>query len=79
MSMFYYIQTDENGLIFHHFESSKQAASGQTDLIQVDSLDSSYCKRYYLNGAIGPAPQDGYMWQWNADTSQFEEVAIPTE
>lgn len=79
MSMFYYIQTDANGLIFSCFESTKQAASDQTELIAVDAYEPSYCGRYYLNGAIGPAPQAGHMWQWNADTSQFEEVAIPTE
>lgn len=76
--MFYYIQTDENGFIFSHFESTKQAPADQTELISVNDYDPSYVGRYYLNGQIGPAPQDGYMWQWNADTSQFEEVAIPT-
>lgn len=78
-SMYKYIQTDANGFIFSHFESTKQASAEQTELIAVDDYDPSYCGRYYLDGAIGPAPQAGYTWQWNADTGQFEEVAIPTE
>ena len=78
MSMFFYIETDENGLIFSCFQSSKQAGSESGGLIQVDAHDTSYCGRYYLNGEVGPAPRDGYYWSWNSGTSQFEEVAIPT-
>ena len=77
--MFYYIQTDSNGFIFSHFESTKQASAEQTELIAVDEYDPSYCGRYYLDGAIGPAPREGFYWAWNADSSQFQEVAIPTE
>ena len=79
MKMFNYIQIDENGLIYSHFESSKQASPEQTELILVDEYNPDYCGRYYLNDAIGPAPSDGYMWQWNTDASQFEEVIISAE
>ena len=78
MAMYFYIQTDENGFVHTHFESTKQKAVEQADLIEVDTYDESFCGRYYLDGEMGPAPQDGYKWQWNADTSQFEEVAIPS-
>ena len=77
--MFSYIETDENGLIFSCLESSVEAGSESAGLIQIDEYDPSYCGRYYLNGEVGPAPRDGYYWAWNSDTSQFEEVAIPTE
>jgi len=77
--MYYYIQTDENGLIFSHFESSKEKSPEQTELIEVDTYDSSYCGRYYIDGTIGAAPRDGYRWEWNSDTSQFVETPIPTE
>lgn len=77
--MYYYIQTDENGLIFSHFQSTKEKSPEQTELIVVDTCDSSYSGRYYLNGEIGPAPRDGYRWEWNSDTSQFVEVLYPTE
>tara|TARA_Y100000004_G_C8745007_1_gene339935 strand:- start:25 stop:264 length:240 start_codon:yes stop_codon:yes gene_type:complete len=79
MTMYNYFQTDSNGLIFHIFESDKQASSEQTELIPVDTYDPSYCGRYYLNGEIGPAPRDGYYWVWNADTNQFVETLITTE
>ena len=77
--MFSYIQVDSNGFIGGTFESSKQAAPEQTDLIQVDSYDPTYCGRYYLNGEIGPAPREGYYWRWDEDTSQFVETLFPTE
>ena len=77
--MYYYIQTDENGFIFNHFESSKEKSPEQTELIETDRYDPSIAGRYYLNGEIGPAPRDGYYWEWNSDTSQFVEVPYPTE
>ncbi len=76
MSMYNYIQTDSNGLIFHVLESGKQADSGSS-LIQVDAYDVSYLGRYYLDGAIGPAPSEGHQWRWNTETEEFEEVALP--
>lgn len=77
--MFYYIAVDSNGFIGGAFESSKQAAPEQTDLIQVDRYDPTYCGRYYLNGEIGPAPREGYYWRWDEDTNQFVETLFPTE
>lgn len=77
--MFYYIQVDSNGFIGGAFESSKQAAPEQTDLVLVDSYDPTYCGRYYLNGEIGPAPREGYYWAWDGDTNQFVETLFPTE
>ena len=72
--MYYYIETDSNGFIFSHFESSKAAPAEQAQLIEVAEYDPAYCGRYYLDGAIGPAPRDGYYWLWNAETEGFEEV-----
>jgi hypothetical protein len=77
--MYYYIQTDENGFIFSHFESTKEKAPEQTELIEVDTYDTSYAGRYYLNGEIGPAPREGYSWTWDVETSQPVETPIPTE
>ena len=77
--MYYYIQLDEHGQIFQHFESSKEKAPEQTELIEVDKYDSTYAGRYYLNGEIGPAPQEGHYWRWDEDTSQFVETALLAE
>lgn len=74
MTNYCYINVDSTGLIVSVFESTKQASPDQTDLIAVDSYDPSNCGRYYLNGTIGPAPRDGYFWNMNGDTGQFEEV-----
>lgn len=74
MSMYYYIQTDENGYVFSHFEASKEKAPEQTELIEVDRYDPSLCGRYYLNGEFGPAPSEGNYWKWDSDTSQFVET-----
>ena len=75
MTFYNYIQVDLNGLIFSTFESSKQASADQTELILVDNYDPSNLGRYYLNGEIGPAPRDGYVWAWNPETEQFEEIS----
>ena len=77
--MYYYIQTDENGFIFNHFESTKEKSPEQTELIEVDAFDPSYGGRYYLNGEIGPAPREGHYWTWNAETNQPVETPFPTE
>lgn len=74
MSMYYYIQTDENGYVFSHFEASKEKAPEQIELIEVDRYDPSLCGRYYLNGEFGPAPSEGNYWKWDSDTSQFVET-----
>ena len=79
MSFYTYINVDPNGLIIGTFESTKEAGPEQTELIAVDSYDPSNCGRYYQNGSIGPAPQDGHYWRWDEDTSQFVETPIPTE
>ena len=77
--MFYYIQTDENGYCFHHFESAVEKAPEQTELIEVDAYDTSYCGRYYVNGEFGPVPQDGHYWRWDEDANQFIETPLSTE
>lgn len=77
--MFYYIQLDQNGVCFNHFESTKEKAPEQTELIEVDTFDTSYCGRYYLNGEFGPEAQEGHYWRWDEDTSQFVETPYPTE
>lgn len=77
--MYYYIQTDENGFVYHHFESAKEKSPEQTELIEVDTYDPSYCGRYYIDGAMGDAPREGYYWAWNVETSQPVETLIPSE
>lgn len=77
--MYYYIQTDENGYVHSHFESSKEKAPEQTELIEIDRYDPSLCGRYYLDGEFGPAPRDGYWWRWDEDTSQFVETSFNPE
>ena len=79
MKFFYYIQTDENGFITGHFESTKQAAPEQTELIEIDRYDPSIAGRYYLNGEIGPEPQEGHYWRWDEDANEFIETPFPTE
>ena len=82
MTNYYYINVNSRGLIVGTFESSKEASSDQSNLIRVDSYDPENCGRFYLNEAIIPAPpepSEGYYWEWNGDTGQFEEVLIPTE
>ena len=77
--MRYYIQTNENGFVYHHFESNKEKSSNQNELIEVDTYDPSYCGRYYIDGKMGAAPREGYYWEWNAETNQPVETLIPTE
>ena len=74
--MYYYIQTDENGYIHTHFESSGEKAPEQTELIAVDSYDPSICGRYYINGEVGPEPSEGNYWKWDSESSQFVETSL---
>tara|TARA_R100000406_G_scaffold67914_1_gene48354 strand:+ start:396 stop:632 length:237 start_codon:yes stop_codon:yes gene_type:complete len=76
---YYYIQTDENGRVFSHFESTTQKAPSQTELIEVDTYDPTYVNRYYIDGIMGDAPREGYYWEWNTETNQPVETLIPTE
>ena len=72
--MYYYIQTDENGYVFSHFESSVEKTPEQTELIAVDRYDPSLCGRYYINGEFGPEPSAGNYWKWDSETNQFVET-----
>ena len=74
MSKYFYIQTDENGYVFSHFESSVEKAPEQTELTAVDTYDPSFCGRYYINGEFGPAPSEGNYWKWDSESNQFVET-----
>ena len=74
MSKYFYVQTDENGYVFSHFESSVEKAPEQTELTAVDTYDPSFCGRYYIKGEFGPAPSEGNYWKWDSESNQFVET-----
>lgn len=75
---FYYAHTTPEGFIYVVQDTPTEMPI--SDVIhQIDSYDTTLPGRYILNGVVGPAPQEGYYWEWDEASQTFIEKPFPTE
>lgn len=73
---FYYAHTTPEGLVYV-VQDTPYEMSVSDVLHRIDSYDVTLPGRYILNGVAGPAPQEGYYWEWDESSQTFVEQPIP--